>query len=60
MVVGIVIVTECGEPELLPAILAFLGLMTTTVVAWYGNLPIDRGIGRGEYDDARLQELLLR
>jgi hypothetical protein len=61
MFVGIVmIVTELGEAELLPAILAFLGLMTTTVVGWFGIQPINREIRKGEYDDARLQELLRR
>ena len=61
MLVAIVmIVTEWGEAELLPAIVAFLGLMTTTVVGWFGIQPINRSIRAGNYDDDGLRKLLER
>ena len=61
MFVGIVmIVTEWGEPELIPASLAFAGLMTTTVVGWFGIQPINRRIRAGDYDDEGLHALLRR
>jgi hypothetical protein len=54
----IMIVTEWGEPELWPAIIAFAGLMTTTAVGWFGIQPINREIKAGVKDQARLTVLL--
>jgi hypothetical protein len=31
----VLIVSEWGEPEIWPAIIAFLGLLTATCVGWY-------------------------
>jgi hypothetical protein len=59
--VGLVmIVTEWGEDEIVPAVVAYLGLLTTTVVGWFGIQPINRRIRKGDYDDAGLRELLGR
>ena len=54
----VMIVSEWGESELWPAILAFLGLMTTTCVGWFGIQPINREIKSGVRDEARLRVLL--
>jgi hypothetical protein len=56
----VAIVTEWAEPELIPAILAFAGLMTTTVVSWFGIQPINRRIRARDYDDEGLRALLRR
>ena len=54
----VMIVSEWGEPELWLAIVAFLGLMTTTVVGWFGIQPINRELKAGVRDPGRLNELL--
>ena len=54
----VMIVSEWGESELWLAIVAFLGLMTTTCVGWWGIQPINREIKAGVEDEARLQVLL--
>jgi len=54
----VMIVSEWGEPELWLAIVAFLGLMTTTVVGWFGIQPINRELKAGVGDPGRLNELL--
>lgn len=56
----VMIVTEWGEPTVWPAIIAFLGLMTTTCVGWFGIQPINREIKAGVQDEARLSVLLKR
>lgn len=59
MVVAIVmIVSEWGEPEFWLAVVAFLGLMTTTCVGWWGIQPINREIKAGVQDPERLTVLL--
>lgn len=61
MFTGIVmIVTEWGEPLLWTAIVAFIGLLTTTCVGWFGTQPINREIKAGARDEARLNQLLVR
>ena len=54
----VMIVTEWGESEVWLAIIAFLGLMTTTCVGWWGIQPINREIKAGVTDQARLTVLL--
>lgn len=56
----VMIVTEWGEPLLWTAIVAFLGLMTTTCVGWFGIQPINREIAAGVSDPERLTVLLQR
>ena len=56
----VMIVSEWGEPEVWLAIVAFLGLMTTTCVGWFGIQPINREIKAGVEDEGRLTELLKR
>jgi len=54
----VMIVSEWGEPTIWPAILAFLGLMTTTLVGWFTIQPINREIKAGVSDMDRLTVLL--
>jgi hypothetical protein len=54
----VMIVSEWGDWEVWLAILAFLGLMTTTCVGWFGIQPINREIKAGVHDAARLDVLL--
>jgi hypothetical protein len=54
----VMIVSEWGNSEIWLAIVAFLGLMTTTCVGWWGIQPINREIKAGVHDVARLDELL--
>lgn len=56
----VMIVSEWGETTIWPPIIAFLGLMTTTLVGWFGIQPINREIKAGVSDEARLRELLQR
>jgi hypothetical protein len=53
-------VSEWGEGEMWLAIVAFLGLMTTTCVGWWGIQPINREIKAGVEDEARLRVLLTK
>lgn len=54
----VMIVSEWGEPEIWLAVVAFLGLMTTTCVGWWGIQPINREIKAGAIDPQRLTVLL--
>ena len=54
----VLIVSDWGNSEVWLAIVAFLGLMTTTCVGWWGIQPINREIKAGVYDVARLDGLL--
>jgi small-conductance mechanosensitive channel len=54
----VMIVTEWNDDELWLAIVAFLGLITTTCVGWFGIQPINREIQAGVQDEQRLTELL--
>lgn len=54
----VMIVSEWGEPEVWLAIVAFLGLITTTVVGWFGIQPVNREIKAGVTDAGRLDALL--
>jgi hypothetical protein len=54
----VMIVTEWNDDELWLAIVAFLGLMTTTCVGWFGIQPINREIKAGVQDPERLTVLL--
>lgn len=54
----VMIVSEWGDSEVWLAIVAFLGLMTTTCVGWWGIQPINREIQAGVSDQARRMELL--
>jgi hypothetical protein len=56
----VMIVTEWGDPLVWTAIVAFLGLLTTTCVGWFGIQPINREIKAGVQDQARLDSLLMR
>jgi|AntDryMetagUQ255_1029468.scaffolds.fasta_scaffold00814_4 hypothetical protein len=56
----VMIVTEWGESTMWPAIIAFLGLMTTTLVGWFTIQPINREIKAGVSDMDRLTVLLKR
>jgi hypothetical protein len=53
----VMMVSEWGEPEFWLAVVAFLGLMTTTCVSWWGIQPINRQIKAGVSDPNRLREL---
>jgi hypothetical protein len=53
----VMIVSEWGNPEVWLAIVAFVGLLTTTTVGWFGIQPINREIKAG-VDEARLTVLL--
>jgi hypothetical protein len=53
----VMMVSEWGEPEFWLAVVAFLGLMTTTCVSWWGIQPINRQIKAGVSDPTRLREL---
>ena len=54
----VMIVSEWGEPQIWPAIIAFVGLLTTTCVGWWGIQPINREIKAGVHDEERLRTLL--
>ncbi|MDQ3980296.1 MAG: hypothetical protein M3314_12200 [Actinomycetota bacterium] len=54
----VLIVTEWGEPLVWTAVVAFAGLLTTTLVGWYGIQPINRRIESGVHDQAQLAALL--
>jgi hypothetical protein len=54
----VMIVSEWGESELWPAIIALLGLLTTTCVGWWGIQPINREIKAGVRDEEHLRGLL--
>lgn len=54
----VMIVSEWGDAEMWLAVVAFLGLMTTTCVGWWGIQPINREIKAGVSDEARLRVLL--
>ena len=54
----VMIVSEWGESQIWPAIIAFLGLMTTTCVGWWGIQPINREIKAGVQDEQHLRDLL--
>ena len=56
----VMIVSEWGDSELWLAIVAFLGLITTTLVGWFGIQPINREIKAGVRDETRLRSLLRR
>ena len=59
MVTAIVlIVTEWGDPLQWAAIIAFVGLLTTTFVGWFGIQPINRRIAAGVTDEHQLSALL--
>jgi hypothetical protein len=51
-------VSEWGDWEVWLAIVAFVGLITTTCVGWWGIQPINREIKAGVHDAARLDALL--
>ena len=56
----VMIISEWGESEVWLAVVAFLGLMTTTCVGWFGIQPINREIKAGVSDPQRLTVLLTK